>query len=294
MHNRFIALLSVLWIPVMANAAGTRPVLTLSDARQVIAAAVAYAHAHQAPGAAVAVVDDGGSVVALERLDGTFPSGPNVSIGKARTAAGFKRATREIENAINKGRVTMTALPAVTTFTPLQGGVPLSVGGQIVGAVGVSGATSAQQDDEIAQAAADAFAAAGTKTATDAKRAEVRYVPAPNVQRALDTGAALFTTDEFKVNASRRDMPGEAEVHLRDTDIIYVLGGKAALVTGGEVIDPVANSADELRGRAIRGGTEIQLSKGDVITVPSGVPHWFKQVQAPFTYYVVKTIRRGD
>jgi uncharacterized protein GlcG (DUF336 family)/mannose-6-phosphate isomerase-like protein (cupin superfamily) len=267
--------------------AATKPVLTLDEAQKLVAAAIDYAHKNKAPGAAIAVVDDGGSIVLLERLDGTFPSGPNISIGKARTAAGFKRATRDIENAINKGRFTMTALPAVTTFTPLQGGVPLIVQGEVVGAVGVSGASSAQQDDDIAQAAADAF------TAASSSHAQVEHIPADTVRRAFANGTPLLANDEYKVNASRRDAAGEAEVHLRDTDIFYVLGGGAEFVTGGTVVDPVNISPLEVRGKALAGGAAQTLSKGDVISVPRGVPHWFKHVTAPFTYYVVKTTSAG-
>lgn len=89
--------------------------------------------------------------MALERVDGTFASGANISIGKARTAALFQRPTRVFEEIIGKGR---TAMVALNDFTPLQGGVPITVDGQIVGAVGVSDAASEQQDEELAMTAA--------------------------------------------------------------------------------------------------------------------------------------------
>jgi glc operon protein GlcG len=129
--------------------------LTLEGAKQVIAAAVADAKSKGAPGAAIAVVDEGGSLIALERLDNTFAAGANISIGKARTAALFKRPTKAFEDIINQGRTTMVALP---DFTPLQGGVPIVIDGEIVGAVGVSGAASAQQDEELAIAGANGLA----------------------------------------------------------------------------------------------------------------------------------------
>ena len=91
------------------------------------------------------------------------------------------------------------------------------------------------------------------------------------------------------MHASRREAPGLAEVHMRDTDIIYVLEGSATILTGGQVVDGKTTSADEIRGRSITGGTEQRLAKGDVFIVPNGVPHSFTQVQAPFLYYVVKT-----
>ena len=70
--------------------------------------------------------------------------------------------------------------------------------------------------------------------------------------------------------------------------MIYVLGGTADFITGGTVETPHEVAANEIRGVSITGGDERRLSRGDVIIVPSGVPHWFKQVDAPFTYYVVK------
>src|SRR5262249_57173244 len=120
--------------------------LTLQGAEQVIAAAKAEAKKLQAPGGVIAVVDDGGNLMALERLDGTFAAGANISIGKARTAVQFKRPTRFFEELINssgKGRTVMTAL---SDFTPLIGGVPIEVDGTIVGGVRVSGPALATQD----------------------------------------------------------------------------------------------------------------------------------------------------
>ncbi len=92
--------------------------------------------------------------MAAERLDNTFAAGANISIGKARTAAIFKRPTKAFEDIINKGRTAMTSLH---DFTPLQGGVPIMFDGQIVGAIGVSGASSAQQDEDLAMAGAAAL-----------------------------------------------------------------------------------------------------------------------------------------
>jgi glc operon protein GlcG len=140
--------------------------LTLDGAKKVIAAAVEYAKKNNAPGGAIAVVDDGGNLMALERLDGTIAAGANISIGKARTAVLFKRPTKTFEDIIKNGRTTLLALPD-SYFTPLQGGIPIIVDGQIVGAVGVSGAASAQQDEEMAIAGANVLSA-------DARVSEVK------------------------------------------------------------------------------------------------------------------------
>jgi len=127
--------------------------LTLEGARRVLAAAEAFARQNGAA-PSIAIVDEGGHLLAFSRAETGFAAGANVSIGKARTAAIFKKPTRDFEDIINQGRFTMTALP---DFTPLQGGVPIKSGDQVVGAIGVSGAKSAGQDEEIAVAGAVAL-----------------------------------------------------------------------------------------------------------------------------------------
>jgi len=133
----------------------TKQTLTLDGAKKAADAAIAYAKSSGAPGSAIAVVDDGGHLLYFVRLDGTFTASPNISIGKAKTAVLFKKPTKDFEDIINKGRFAMTALPP--DFTPLQGGVPIKLGDQIIGAIGVSGAKSAQQDEEVAKAGAAAI-----------------------------------------------------------------------------------------------------------------------------------------
>jgi glc operon protein GlcG len=269
-----------------------KPTLTLEGARRVIAAAMAEARAKQAPGGVFAVVDDGGNLMALERLDNTFAAGANISIGKARTAALFKRPTRVFEDIIKNGRTSMVAL---NDFTPLQGGVPIVVDGQIVGAIGVSGAASAQQDDELAIAGANAFAHTSTAGAV-ASSSPVGYFPAPQVAASFAKGAVLVDDSggrNYMVHTSRRDKAGQAEIHLRDTDIIYILQGTTTFVTGGKVVDGRSTAADEIRGSAIEAGETRTLTRGDVIVVPHGTPHWFKQVDGPVEYYVVKVRAEG-
>jgi len=131
-----------------------RKALTLDGAKQVLAAAEAAA-AKNHVGCNIAIVDDGGNLIAFQRVDPTFPAGARISIGKARTAALFRQPTKSFEEVITqKGRTSMIALE---DFTPLQGGVPIVVGGQIVGAIGVSGASSADQDEQFAEAGAAAI-----------------------------------------------------------------------------------------------------------------------------------------
>src|SRR5215467_3750858 len=263
--------------------------LTLDGAERVIAAAKGYAAKVKAPGGVIAVVDAGGNLMALERLDGTFAAGANISIGKARTAVLFQKPTKVFEDIINKGRTAMAALPD-SFFTPLQGGIPVVLDGQIVGGVGVSGASSAAQDEELAIAGAEAaksFGAAPPMTSS----LPVSYFSKSEVDEGFSKGAVLFDGSggrNYMVHTSRREGPGMVEVHTKDTDILYVLKGSATVVTGGTMVDDKPIAADEIRGREINGGESRKLVPGDAMIIPNGVPHWFKEVQAPFLYYVIK------
>src|SRR5215472_16958986 len=154
----FISTLTILVAALVAAPARAQFIekksLNLDGAKKAIAAAVDYAKKNKASGGVIAVVDEGGNLMALERLDGTFAMGATISIGKARTAVLFKKPTRFFEELINKGR---TAMTAVDGFTPLIGGIPIVVDGQVVGGIGVSGAASANQDEELALAGAAVF-----------------------------------------------------------------------------------------------------------------------------------------
>ena len=113
------------------------------------------------------------------------------------------------------------------------------------------------------------------------------------VKAAFAKGRPLLEVVDYKIHASRREGPGIAEIHTRDTDIAYVLRGSATLVTGGAAVDVKQIGPEEFRGTLIRGGESRRLSPGDVVVIPNGVPHWFQEVKAPFLYYVVK-VRQAD
>ena len=83
-------------------------------------------------------------------------------------------------------------------------------------------------------------------------------------------------------------LPGQVEVHTKDADILYVLKGTATVVTGGTMVDGKHIAPDEIRGREISGGETRQLVPGDAMIIPNNVPHWFKEVQGTFLYFVVK------
>jgi glc operon protein GlcG len=136
-----------------STATQQKRVLSLNGAKTIGEAAEGEARRLSTTGA-IAVVDDGGHLLYLSRLDNTFPSASAISIEKARSAAVFRRPTAVFEDAIKGGRA---SLLANRELLPLQGGVPIVVDGQVVGAVGVSGAASAQQDEEIAKVAAQAL-----------------------------------------------------------------------------------------------------------------------------------------
>ncbi len=268
--------------------------LTIEGAKKVIAGAVAEAKKKNAPGGVIAVVDDGGTLMALERMDNTFAAGANISIGKARTAALFKKPTKVFEDIVNKGRTTMVAL---NDFTPLQGGIPIEWEGKIVGAVGVSGAASAQQDEELAIAGAKALESMETAGMSDGHSPlPVTYIESQKVSASFAKGAVLLGEDEtmmhaarnYMVHASHRDKAGVVEIHEYDTDIVYVLKGSATLITGGTPEGAKAIAPHEFRATTVNGGETRKLEPGDVVIIPNGVPHWFKEVGAPFDYYVVK------
>jgi len=124
--------------------------ISLEGARKIVSEAVQYAKTVNAPGGSIAVVDAGGNLVYLERLDGTFAAAAEVSIKKANTAALFKAPSSKLENSINGGRQALITVG----HTFLQGGVPIQYEGQVIGAIGVSGSASAQQDEDIALAGA--------------------------------------------------------------------------------------------------------------------------------------------
>ncbi len=126
----------------------TKSVLTLSDVRTIAQAAEAEALANQWA-VTVAIVDDGGHLLWLQRLDGAAPISAHIAPAKARTAALGRRESKVYEDVINQGRTSFLSAPTLEGM--LEGGVPVLVDGQCVGAVGVSGVKSTE-DAQIARA----------------------------------------------------------------------------------------------------------------------------------------------
>jgi glc operon protein GlcG len=275
-----LIVLSLLLLPVgrLQGQLLEKKVLTLEAAEKVAAAAEAEAKKRNAR-VVIVVVDDGGYPLIVKRLDDTQVASVDVGIGKARTAAIFRRPSKDFEDQIKSGRVASLVLPGAT---PLQGGIPLAFNGKVVGAIGVSGNTP-QEDEDIAKAGAASFEASNK-----AASLSVTYLPAKQVSQAFVKGMPLVRGMNYKVDASHRDEPGVVEVHTRDTDIIYMLEGSATLVTGGTLVDAKTIEPEEIRSRESNGGETRVMTKGDVIVIPNGTPHWFKEVKGPINYYVVK------
>jgi glc operon protein GlcG len=158
-----ITLLTLALLLSLATAAKpelpVKKVLTLDAAKKIAAAAEVEAKKRGAM-VVIVVVDDGGHLLLLQRLDNTQVASVEVGIGKARTAAIFRRPSKVFEDQVREGRVAALALPGAT---PLQGGVPIVLEGKVIGAIGVSGNTP-QEDEDIANVgAASAVAAIAVK-----------------------------------------------------------------------------------------------------------------------------------
>jgi glc operon protein GlcG len=233
----------------------------------------------------VSVVDANGDLVYLRRPDRAQVASVGVATDKARTAAIYRRPSKDFEDQATGGRPSALHLARAV---PLQGGIPIEVDGTVIGAVGVSGASSADQDQELAIAGAQAFdaaLAAGDPHAT--------FFGADEVRARFETGGLLQDAPSFKIDAGRRTGPGEVEWHARETDIMYVVSGTATVVTGGDMIEPREVAPGELRAPRSEGGTTHELSDGDVLAIPAQVPHHFTTVSDPFLYYVVKVVYGG-
>ena len=131
-------------------------------------------------------------------------------------------------------------------------------------------------------------AAYGVGLALPDASSKVTYIPADQVKAAFAKGAVLINNGSYQVHASRREEPGQVEVHVKDTDVVYMLEGTTTFVTGGTMVGGKTTAPDEIRGSNVQGGETRTLTKGDVIIVPKGTPHWFKEVSGPVLYYVVK------
>ena len=119
----------------------------------------------------------------------------------------------------------------------------------------------------------------------------VIFFPKDQVSQSFAKGATLYDGNperNYRVHIFHRDKPGEVEVHTKDTDIFYILEGSATFVTGGTTVDGKETAATEVRGASMNGGVVRLITKGDVLIIPANVPHWFREIQQPITYFGVK------
>ena len=281
--RRFVALLFgaiALQVPLHAELP-TKRVLTLDVAKTIAAAAKAEALKRGAK-VVIVVTDEGGHMLYLERLNDTQVASVDVGIGKARTAAIFRRPSKVFEDQIARAMSQRSRCQERHRFK------------------------AACRSSSMARSLAPS-ASAGTrrrKTKTSPGPAQPRsrtrspefprrsaYWKSTDVAAAFAKGSVLFGDEggrNYMVHASHRESAGMAEVHELDADIIYVLDGSATFVTGGTVENRKTTAPNEIRGSSITGGEVRRITKGDVIIVPNGTPHWFKDVSGPLNYYVVK------
>jgi uncharacterized protein GlcG (DUF336 family) len=234
-------------------------VLTFDGARL---AGEAVARECEARGVApvAAVVDTNGELIYIYRPDEAQVASVGVATDKARTAAIYRRESRDFEEQVAGGR--RPSALHLARAVPLQGGIPVTVGGQVVGAVGVSGASSADEDRELAQ-----IGVAAVESAAPAHNGHASYFPGDEVRAKFATGGLLLEKPHYKIDAGRRTGPGDVEIHDREVDVMHVLQGSATVVAGEDT---------------------HALNEGDVLEIPAGVPHQFTDASDPFLYFVVK------
>jgi glc operon protein GlcG len=247
------------------------PALTYEGAR-LAAEAVGAEAARRGVSPVVSAVDAGGALMYLVRPDAAQVASVEVTTDKARTAAIYRRPSKDFEDQASGGRPSALHLARAV---PLQGGIPITYQGEVIGAIGVSGATSADEDQELAilgAAAAEQAAASSNGHGNGAT-----FISSEMLKEKFEEGGLILDTQGYKIDAGRRVAPGAPELHEHEVDVMQVVEGSATVVTGGEI-----------RGDHIEGGEARRLSEGDVLAIPSRVPHQFTEVSDPFLYFVVK------
>jgi quercetin dioxygenase-like cupin family protein len=110
------------------------------------------------------------------------------------------------------------------------------------------------------------------------------------VDQAMTSGSVLYDGKMFRVQMGKRSEAGQVEFHAKDTDVFYIVSGSATFVTGGTMVGGKTTGPGEIRGTSITGGETRKLAKGDVIVIPDSVNHWWKEIQEPVVYFVVKEV----
>jgi hypothetical protein len=165
-------------------------------------------------------------------------------------------------------------------FTPLQGGVPIVVDGAVVGRGRESPARRARRRTRSSRPRRGGVRGAGGRL----------VLPRAAGSRGLREGLRALRRTGPQLHGARLPAAGagQAEVHAKDADIIYVLDGSATFVTGGTVVEPKTTAPDEVRGSEIVARRDADDLEGRRPHRPGRTPHWFETVPSVFTYYVVK------
>ena len=121
--------------------------------------------------------------------------------------------------------------------------------------------------------------------------ARARLVREAKSAAALKDGTRIAAGPDFIALGAKRTSAGQVEVHDKETDTFYVLDGEATFITGGKMIGGKKSRENQWLGASIEGGETHHLKKGDFISVPAGMPHWFKEVPTSINYYVVKAVK---
>jgi glc operon protein GlcG len=227
-----------------------------------------------------AVVDAGGDLIFIWRPDRAQVASIGVATDKARTAAIYRRPSKDFEDQASGGRASALHLARAV---PLQGGIPIVREGQVIGAVGVSGASSADEDQELALLGAETLSDHQNGSANGAA-----FFAKDAVRAKFASGGLLLDAGAYKLDAGRREAPGEVEYHAHTVDVMRVVQGTARVVTGGEMVGARSVGHGEQRADSVTGGHAHELTEGDVLAIPAGVPHQFTRVSDPFLYFVVK------
>jgi len=111
------------------------------------------------------------------------------------------------------------------------------------------------------------------------------------VAKAMVKGGSIAKGSDHTVSANHRDKAGEVEVHDKETDVFYVTEGEATLVTGGTMIGGRDTGPGQHRGTDVKGGETRHIMVGDVVVIPAGTPHWFKEVPKAVSYLTIKVIK---
>jgi quercetin dioxygenase-like cupin family protein len=117
------------------------------------------------------------------------------------------------------------------------------------------------------------------------------YIGHDTIAGALAKGGAVLTASDLIIQGGHREKAGQVELHEKQTDIIYVQDGEATFVTGGRMIGGKLSRPEQYLGTEIQGGESHHLTKGDVVVVPAGTPHWFREVPKSVSYFVVKVLK---